>query len=183
MNWPPPPRTAKPSQVNATGRAMPPAAARTAPIRASTPLAASQRPEPEPRERARKNEEHLLRAHDGGPEAEPTAEEPAKPPGRRILPLAEPAQQEPEPAEEERQGEHVGAHLEGLLEEDRLPHQKQPRQKADPAIGSEASDQEDEDDRQRGQRERQAASRRAGSASRFRRTGRPRTNGRTDDSA
>ena len=102
---------------------------------AQRPPAARQRPEPESQERPRKNEQHLLRAHDGGPEAEPAAQEPAQAAARRSSSREQPAQQEPERAEEEQQGRHVGTDLQGLLDEHRLPREKQPRQKTHPAIG------------------------------------------------
>ena len=91
---------------------------------AQQPPPARQHPEPQARERARKHEEHLLRAHDGRPEAEAARQEPAEPPPRQLLRFEQAAQQEPEPAQEEGEGEHVGPDLEGLEDDDRQPRQK-----------------------------------------------------------
>jgi hypothetical protein len=119
--------------------------------------AAGQRPESEARERARQREQHLLRTHDPGAEAEAAAEEPGEPsPGWFFRP-GEGARQQAEPAQEEGERRHVGTDLQRLLDDHRLRDEEQRRQQPHPAPRQNAPQDKEETRGQRGQRQRNAA--------------------------
>ena len=100
-----------------------------------------QRPDAEAREQAWQDEEHLLRAHDGSPNAQASRQEIAKTSGCgcHLRASGKPAQQKPKTAEEEGKGEHIGAYFEGLLTEDGLTDEKQTSHQPDSSIFQQAS--------------------------------------------